>query len=101
VQRSKGLWTSEANSTYPRTPNGKASNLNEKQWLQIRTKAFKDWFGDWEKAIRIEKLRCSKNVSITGKEIELTDDYKQNKKSAIEYEKSLKGEYVIRTQAER
>lgn len=31
-------------------PNGKVSNLakNEKQYIQVRTKAFKDWFGDWE-----------------------------------------------------
>ena len=30
-------------------PNGKVSNLNERQYAQVRTKAFKDWFGDWEK----------------------------------------------------
>ncbi|MCI6614982.1 MAG: hypothetical protein MSC51_04010 [Mollicutes bacterium] len=29
-------------------PNGKVSNLNEKQYVQVRTKAFKNWFGDWE-----------------------------------------------------
>lgn len=29
-------------------PNGKQTNLTERQWLQVRTKAFKDWFGDWE-----------------------------------------------------
>ena len=29
-------------------PNGKPSNLTEKQYAQVRTKAFKDWFGDWE-----------------------------------------------------
>lgn len=29
-------------------PNGKKSNLTEKQYAQVRTKAFKDWFGDWE-----------------------------------------------------
>lgn len=29
-------------------PNGKVSNLNEKQYAQVRTKAFKNWFGDWE-----------------------------------------------------
>lgn len=29
-------------------PNGKPSNLNEKQWHQVRTPAFKTWFGDWE-----------------------------------------------------
>ena len=30
-------------------PNGKLSNLTEKQYAQVRTKAFKDWFGDWER----------------------------------------------------
>lgn len=29
-------------------PNGKPSNLDERQWVHVRTKAFKDWFGDWE-----------------------------------------------------
>ena len=28
-------------------PNGRISNLNEKQYAQVRTKAFKNWFGDW------------------------------------------------------
>jgi hypothetical protein len=30
-------------------PNGKPSNLTHEQWHIVRTKAFKDWFGDWEK----------------------------------------------------
>lgn len=29
-------------------PNGQVSNLTEKQYAQVRTKAFKGWFGDWE-----------------------------------------------------
>lgn len=29
-------------------PNDKPSNLDERQWVHVRTKAFKDWFGDWE-----------------------------------------------------
>ena len=29
-------------------PNGKQSNLNAEQYKLVRTKAFKDWFGDWE-----------------------------------------------------
>ena len=33
---------------YMRAPNGKASNLTEKQWIMVRTPAFKEWFGDWE-----------------------------------------------------
>ena len=32
-------------------PNGQPSNLTEKQYVQVRTKAFKDWFGDWEKGV--------------------------------------------------
>lgn len=38
----------KADGTYMKTPNGKPTNLNEKQWAQVRTKAFKEWFGDWE-----------------------------------------------------
>ena len=37
-----------ADGTFMKAPNGKDSNLNEQQWLQVRTKAFKNWFGDWE-----------------------------------------------------
>lgn len=29
-------------------PNGKPSNLTERQYAQVRTKEFKEWFGDWE-----------------------------------------------------
>ena len=29
-------------------PNDKKSNLNETQYAHVRTKAFKEWFGDWE-----------------------------------------------------
>ena len=38
-----------ADGTFMKAPNGKPTNLDERQWLQVRTKAFKDWFGDWEK----------------------------------------------------
>ena len=31
-----------------KAPNGKDTNLTPKQWAQVRTKAFKKWFGDWE-----------------------------------------------------
>ena len=37
-------------------PNGKVSNLTEKQYAQVRTKAFKDWFGDWEVNAPIKEL---------------------------------------------
>ena len=38
----------KADGTYMKAPNGKQSNLSPCQWVQVRTKAFKDWFGDWE-----------------------------------------------------
>ena len=31
-----------------KAPNGKKSNLSHKDWLLVRTTAFKAWFGDWE-----------------------------------------------------
>ena len=36
------------NGTFMKAPNGNPTNLTERQWLQVRTKAFKEWFGDWE-----------------------------------------------------
>lgn len=33
-------------------PNGKKSNLTERQYAQVRTKAFKKWFGDWENNLK-------------------------------------------------
>jgi hypothetical protein len=30
-------------------PNGKPSNLNATQYALVRSKSFKNWFGDWEK----------------------------------------------------
>ena len=31
-----------------KAPNGKPTNLTERQWVQVRTPNFKKWFGDWE-----------------------------------------------------
>ncbi|MDR1019045.1 MAG: hypothetical protein LBM02_10145 [Lachnospiraceae bacterium] len=36
------------NGTFMKAPNGVNTNLNEEQWLKVRTEAFKNWFGDWE-----------------------------------------------------
>lgn len=93
-EEKKIVETAKANDTYMKAPNGKPTNLSEKQWAQVRTKAFKKWFGDWEKAARIEKLRRSKAVKITGEEIEPNSDLKQYKKNALEYGKNLRGEYT-------
>lgn len=36
------------NNTFLKAPNGEDTNLTERQWLQVRTEAFKEWFGDWQ-----------------------------------------------------
>ena len=38
----------EGTDKWLKAPNGEKTNLTEEQWLNVRTKAFKDWFGDWE-----------------------------------------------------
>lgn len=38
----------KSDGSYMKAPNGNPTNLNEKRWVQVRTKAFNEWFGDWE-----------------------------------------------------
>lgn len=52
----------KADGTYMKAPNGKPSKLSERQWVQVRTKAFKNWFGDWEN----DPENCSKVVDENG-----------------------------------
>lgn len=86
--------------TYMKAPNGKPTNLNEKQWVQVRTKAFKKWFGDWEKAARIEKLRRSKAVKIT--EADYEGKYDLTRNSAKQWAKdNIRGEYMIADTGEK
>lgn len=33
---------------YALAPNGEKSRLGEKQWLEVRSSFFKNWYGDWE-----------------------------------------------------
>lgn len=63
----------EKDGTFMKAPNGKPTNLTEHQWLQVRTGAFKQWFGDWEKVARFNSavqqlLSMSEVASITGTE---------------------------------
>ncbi|MBO5018164.1 MAG: hypothetical protein J6C56_04805 [Alistipes sp.] len=94
AERRSIIETAKANGTYLKAPNGKDTNLTPEQWVNVRTKAFKEWFGDWEKAARIEKLRNSENVFISGNEIAPSDDMKKYRKNALEYGKTIRGEYV-------
>lgn len=83
--------------TWMKAPNGKPTNLTEKQWAQVRTKAFKKWFGDWEKVLRIEKLRKSKPVII-----EFDNEYELNRADAKQWLKdNIRGEYINASTGEK
>ena len=59
-----------ADGTFMKAPNGQPTKLTERQWLQVRTKAFKEWFGDWEKAITKELPKGYAYRYITGNELD-------------------------------
>jgi hypothetical protein len=84
----------KADGSYMKAPNGKPTKLTPKQWVQVRTEAFKKWFGDWLKAARIEKLKKSKPIEITGNEIETNEDVKIYRDNAKKYGLALRGEYI-------
>jgi Large polyvalent protein-associated domain 3 len=54
-------------------PNGERSNLNKMQWIQVRTQAFKDWFGDWEKASHQERLAEKPIIELSGSEFKKSE----------------------------
>ena len=59
----------KANGTYLKAPNGKDTKLTPKQWVQVRTQAFKNWFGDWELVFKKDfLLKGSPVKSLTGNE---------------------------------
>ena len=83
----------KANGTWLKAPNGKDTNLTPEQWVTVRTRRFKEWFGDWEKAARIEKLRRSSSIYFNGEEYK--GKYVLTKESAKKYIKEqLNGEYT-------
>ena len=53
------------NGTYLKGPNGKDTRLTPAQWVQVRTKAFKEWFGDWEKAGKYSRLLNMQPIKIS------------------------------------
>lgn len=81
----------KANGTYLKAPNGKATNLTEEQWVITRTKRFKNWFGDWEKQSRIDKLKNSEPIVV-----DYNGQYELNRESVKQWAKdNLRNKYAI------
>jgi hypothetical protein len=49
IAQKKLVYSEAGKFEYGLAPNGEHSNLIEKQWLEVRTSEFKNWFGDWER----------------------------------------------------
>lgn len=60
-----------------KAPNDEPTNLDERQWLQVRTKAFKEWFGDWEKFSKLENSFKQFKNKYNGRKYESTDDFRR------------------------
>ncbi|MBQ9526723.1 MAG: hypothetical protein IJR68_03855 [Fretibacterium sp.] len=68
----------EGTPQWMKAPNGKDTKLTEKQWLQVRTPAFKQWFGDWEAVHTVQAAKDFLNNSepvgkISGNEFSKAD----------------------------
>lgn len=82
VSQTKPVYTKEEQDILSRAPrnakgqllapNGNVSNLTEKQYAQVRTKAFKDWFGDWERVANINNA-INKDIVPIRQELKLSE----------------------------
>ena len=100
AERKSIIETTKANGTYLKAPNGKNTNLSPEQWVNVRTSRFKKWFGDWEKAARIAKLRGSNNVIVPENVNE--GKFELNRTSAEAYIlNDLRKEYTIADTGEK
>ncbi len=66
TQEERGIVARAQNDgTYMKAPNGKPSKLAPKQWAQVRTKAFREFFGDWETLAKIKTLLSVPAMKVT------------------------------------
>ena len=63
AERESIVSRAKADGTYMKAPNGKPTELTERQWADVRTSRFKEWFGDWEKAAIANKLLHGESVA--------------------------------------
>ncbi len=91
AERKSIIETAKANGTYLKAPNGKDTNLTPEQWVEVRTKRFKAWFGDWELAEIAEYLMSDDVVAILSGEEFVKDGIPLTKKVSELYEDNYNG----------
>jgi hypothetical protein len=72
-----------ASGTFMKAPNGEGSKLSERQWLQVRTAVFKEWFGDWESAALIRTNPTSETTQADAKLRQVIETAKSLRESAV------------------
>lgn len=70
-------------------PNGKKSNLTNSQYKLVRTKAFKDWFGDWQN----DPANASKVVDENGEPLVVYHGSKSNEEFNV-FKQSSRFEFI-------
>jgi hypothetical protein len=83
-----------------KAPNGKPSELlvslreerGREAWYVVRTGDFKEWFGDWERAARIEKLREAPSLALDKDAYQ--GKYELTKESMLSYLQSLQKSFA-------
>ena len=59
--------SAKARGTWLKAPNGQDTKLTPMQWVTVRTRAFKEWFGDWEFERQLTQILQMPSVhSLTG-----------------------------------
>ena len=82
------------NGTYMKAPNGKPTNLTAAQWVKVRTQAFKNWFGDWEKIAKLANSKHKGNERNRSKQApEYTDDFRRVQASSRKLSQEEISEY--------
>ena len=76
----------KGSASWMKAPNGEPTKLSEKQWLQVRTPHFKDWFGDWED----NAANASKVVDTNGEPLVMYHGTNQDF-WAFDMDRSIKG----------
>ena len=71
-----------------KAPNGQPTKLTEKQWVQVRTPNFKNWFGDWESLAAELKLSGIPPIDI---EVDHTKDFAWHKSQGLTQYTMLRG----------
>lgn len=70
------------NGTLFKEPNGNDTNLDPVQWIMVRTKNFRNWFGDW---YRLETLKeKSKKGKLTAKEQSELEELEKNVSKVVD-----------------